>query len=175
VAVTASAGPAAGLLLGLWGVGSLAGGIAAARLGGGVTGGRSFALLLAALSVGHLALAAGSGRLAVTAVLITVAGTMIAPVLASAYAMVDRAAPAGSITEAFAWLATATAVGTAAGAAAGGALVDRAGSPSGFVLAGVAALTAALVTLLRIPSAPARPGQPRLAADAGPVVAAQRL
>ena len=162
VALTASAGPAAGWLLGLWGVGSLAGGVVAARLGGGVTGGRSFALLLAALGGGHLLLVAAADRAVVTAVLITAAGTMIAPVLASAYAMVDRAAPAGTMTEAFAWLATASAVGTATGAAAGGVLADRAGPATGFLLAGGAALAAAVVTLLRIPSpAVAGPGNGR--------------
>ncbi len=153
VAVTASTGPAAGMLLGLWGVGSLAGGVVAARLGGGATDGRSFALLLAALGAGHLALVAAPGRVAGAAALITVAGTMIAPVLASAYAMVDRAAPAGTVTEAFAWLATSTAVGTAVGAASAGALVDRTGPASGFVLAGGAALIAASVSLLCVPSA----------------------
>ncbi|MBG0563715.1 MFS transporter [Actinoplanes aureus] len=155
VAVTASAGPAAGLLLGLWGAGSLAGGVAATRLGGGATDGRRFALLLAALGVGHLLLVAASARVIVAAALIAVAGSMIAPVLASSYAMVDSAAPAGTATEAFAWLATATAIGTAGGAAAGGALADLAGPASGFVLAGAAGLVAAVVAVTRISGSPA--------------------
>ncbi|MEV6304902.1 MFS transporter [Actinoplanes sp. NPDC051861] len=174
VAVAASSGPAAGVLLGLWGVGSLAGGVVAARLGGGATGGRSFAVLLAALGVSHLALVAAPSGVVPAAVLITVAGSLIAPILASAYAMVDRAAPAGTVTEAFAWLATATAVGTAAGAAAGGALADLAGARSGFVLAGGAAVGAAVVALLHIPvTAPRREGPPpavRVAAGGGPDV-----
>lgn len=152
VAVTASAGSGAGLLLGLWGVGSLAGGVVAAKLGGGARNGRSFALLLAALGLGHLILVAASASLIAAAVLIAVAGSMIAPILASSYAMVDDAAPAGTVTEAFAWLATATAIGTSVGAAAGGALVDSAGPTSAFVLAGGSALAAALVAAVRIPS-----------------------
>ena len=80
---------------------------------------------------------------------------MIAPILASSYAMVDAATPAGTVTEAFAWLATATAIGTSAGAAAGGALVDAAGPAAAFVLAGVAGLAAAGVAAVRLP-APAR-------------------
>ncbi len=152
VAVTASAGSAAGLLLGLWGAGSLAGGVVASRLGGGATGARPFALLLATLGAGHLALVATPGQVLASAVLIAVAGSMIAPILASSYAMVDRAAPAGTVTEAFAWLATATAIGTAAGAAVAGALADLAGSASGFVLAGAAGLAAAVVAVTRIPS-----------------------
>lgn len=153
VGVTAASGPAAGLLLGLWGVGSLVGGVAAARLGGGVSGGRALALLLAALGVGHLLLVAASVSLAAMAVAIAVAGSMIAPILASSYAMVDHAAPAGTVTEAFAWLATATAIGTSIGAAAGGALVDALGPSAAFLLAGTAALVAAVVSAVRIPSA----------------------
>ncbi|MBM2620610.1 MFS transporter [Actinoplanes sp. LDG1-06] len=150
VAVTASSGSHAGWLLALWGTGSLAGGVLAARLGGGARDGRTFALLLAALGLGHLLLAVAPP------VLIALAGTAIAPILASAYAMVDAAAPAGTATEAFAWLATATAIGTAVGAAAAGFLADFASPATGFVLGGVAAGVAALIAAARFPaSAPA--------------------
>jgi MFS family permease len=152
VGTTATAGPAAGLVLGLWGAGSLAGGVVAARLGGGAAAGRGFTLLLAALGVGHLLLVPASAGPVALAVAIAVAGTMIAPILASSYAMVDDAAPAGTVTEAFAWLATATALGTSVGAAAGGALVEAAGPASAFVLAGGAAITASLVAA-RLPAA----------------------
>jgi MFS family permease len=158
VAATATAGPAAGLVLGLWGVGSMAGGVAAAKLGGGATAGRGFTLLLTALGVGHLILVAASASLIALAVAIAVAGTMIAPILASSYAMVDEAAPAGTVTEAFTWLATATAIGTSVGAAAGGALADTAGPASAFVLAGGAAIAAAVVAAVRLPA-----GRPALA------------
>ena len=157
VAVTATADAlgattAAGPLLALWGMGSLAGGFVAARLGGGASGGHGLAVLLAALGAGHLLLVAASGSVVALMMVIAAAGTMIAPILASAYAIVDRAAPAGTATEAFAWLATATAVGTSIGAAAGGALADTTGPASGFVLAGGAAIAAALLSATRIPS-----------------------
>ncbi|GAA3925968.1 MFS transporter [Amorphoplanes auranticolor] len=148
VAVAASAGPAAGLLLGLWGVGSLTGGVVAARLGGGASTGRGLALLIAASGLSHLVLVTVAAHPAGAAVAIVVAGSTIAPILASCYAMVDDAAPAGTVTEAFAWLATATAVGTAIGAATGGLLADTAGPASGFILAGAAALAASAVALL---------------------------
>ena len=77
------------------------------------------------------------------------AGSLIAPTLATAYAMVDRAAPAGTVTEAFAWLATAVAIGTSAGAAAAGALADAAGPLPAFVLAGGGAAVATVVAALR--------------------------
>lgn len=138
---TAAAGP----LLGLWGVGSLLGGIVAARLGGGAGNGRVFAGLLSLLGLGHAALGTATGSVVALGLVITAAGTMIAPVLASAYAMVDDAAAAGTVTEAFAWLATASAIGTSIGAAAGGALADSAGPAAAFLLAGGAGLAAAAV------------------------------
>lgn len=152
VGVAAAGGRAAALLLGLWGAGSLAGGVVATRLGGGAAAGRGFTLLLVALGLGHLALVAGGLGTAVFAVGMVLAGSTIAPILASAYAMVDGATPAGTATEAFAWLATASAVGSALGAAAGGALVDATAPAAAFVLAGAAGLLAAAVAAIRLPA-----------------------
>jgi predicted MFS family arabinose efflux permease len=156
VAITAAAGAlgstaAAGPLIGLWGAGSLVGGVVAARLGGGASG-RGFAILLVLLGLGHAVLGGATGSLLALGMLITIAGTMIAPILASAYAMVDSAAPAGTVTEAFAWLATASAIGTSAGAAAAGALADTAGPAAAFLLAGAGGLCAAVLALpVRVP------------------------
>ena len=73
--------------------------------------------------------------------------------------MVDHAAPAGTVTEAFAWLNTAVAVGASAGAACAGAVADAAGPTPTFVLAGAAGAAAALIAALRARplTAPARP------------------
>jgi predicted MFS family arabinose efflux permease len=176
IAVAAAAGAlgssaAAGPLLGVWGLGSLAGGVLATRLGGGARGASGLALMLGALAAGHIALAAAAGSLVLMAGVLFAAGGAIAPTFASTYAMVDRAAPAGAVTEAFAWLATALAVGGAAGAAAGGAVADGAGPAAAFALAGGAGVVAVLVTALRAdtlaehaaPSVPADPGDAALA------------
>ena len=160
VAVTAAAGARAGAaapLLALWGAGSLIGGTLAARLGGGPASGAGLALMLAFLAAGHLALAAAGSLVALGAVLL-VAGAAIAPTYACVYAMVERAAPAGTVTEAFAWLATAAGVGAAVGAAAAGALADHAGPQAAFVLAGAAGAVAVLVTMLRAAVLP-QPGR----------------
>jgi predicted MFS family arabinose efflux permease len=140
---------AAGPLLGIWGLGSLAGGVLTTRLGGGARGATGLALMLAALTAGHVALAAAAGSLVLMAGVLFVAGGAIAPTFASTYAMVDRFAPAGAVTESFAWLATALAVGGAAGAAAGGAVADGAGPAAAFALSGGAGVVAVLVTALR--------------------------
>jgi MFS family permease len=172
VAVTSSAASlgsttAAGPLLALWGLGSLAGGLLVARLGGGTRGAHGLALVLAGLAAGHLALVVSAGSLVALGAALLVAGTAIAPTYATAYAMVERLAPPGTLTEAFAWLATAIAVGTAAGSAIAGTTVDHAGPVAAFALAGGAGTIAVLTTVLRAHSL--RPEADAVAGGAGPV------
>jgi MFS family permease len=157
VAVPATAGALAGPLMGLWGLGSLAGGAIATRRGGGAHTPAGLALVLGFLTAAHLGLVAASGSTVALAAVLFVAGSAIAPAFASVYAMVERVAPAGAVTEAFAWLGTAVAVGTAAGAAVAGTLVEQAGPASAFVLAGIAGAVALVTTVLRAPTlAPVR-------------------
>jgi predicted MFS family arabinose efflux permease len=142
---TAAAGP----LLGVWGAGSLVGGVLASRFTGTARGAGTLTLVLVALTIGHLALTAAAGSVIALAAVLLVAGAAIAPTYATVYAMVDEAAPAGTVTEAFAWLATAIAIGTSAGAASAGALADHAGPVAAFALAGAAGAAAVLLALLR--------------------------
>ena len=82
-----------------------------------------------------------------------VAGLMIAPSLTGATLLVSRYAPPAYVTEAFTWSATAIVTGVGTGMALGGALVERHGARSAFVLATVSALCAAAAALaLRTPS-----------------------
>ena len=171
VAVTAAADAlhataAAGWLVGLWGLGSLLGGVVAARAGGAARTGTGLALLLAALAGGHVVLAGAAGNLVVLGGLTVLAGTMIAPTLATTLAMVDELAPAGTATEAFAWLATATAVGASIGAASAGAVAEAGGPSAAFVLAGGAAAVAAVAAALRAGTLPSAAGAPALACAA---------
>ena len=142
---TAAAGP----LLGVWGAGSLVGGLVASRLGGGAHGATGLVLVLVALTVGHLALTAAAGSAIALAAVLLVAGAAIAPTYATVYGMVDAAAPAGTVTEAFAWLAAAIEIGASAGSAAAGALTDHAGPVAAFVLAGLAGAAAVVLALAR--------------------------
>lgn len=143
VGVAAAASSAAGPLLGIWGAGSLVGGMVATRIGNA-----RLAVLLAALAVAHLALAA-AGSVLTLALVLCLAGATIAPTYASVYAMVERIAPAGTVTEAFAWLSTAVAIGAALGAALAGSVADSAGPPAVFLLAGAAGAIAVAVGALR--------------------------
>jgi MFS family permease len=63
--------------------------------------------------------------------------------------MIEDAAPAGTVTEAFAWVATAVAIGAAAGSASAGALADHAGPAAAFAIAAAAGGCAVLATLAR--------------------------
>jgi len=140
---------AAAPLLAIWGAGSFVGGLLIARLGGGARTASGLAIVVGALTAGHLALVPAAGSVPALGAVLFLAGAAIAPTEASVYAMVDDAAPAGTITEAFAWLATAMAVGGALGAASAGILIDRAGPMAAFALAGGAGALAALTTMLR--------------------------
>jgi predicted MFS family arabinose efflux permease len=153
------AAPAAAPLFALWGAGSFAGGLLSTRLGGGARTAAGLALLLGALGVGHLGLIPASGSLIALGAVLFVAGAAIAPAEASVYTMVDDAAPAGAVTEAFAWLAGAIEIGAALGAAGAGTLIDHAGPNAAFALGGTAGALAVLATLLRRRTLAGRRGQ----------------
>jgi predicted MFS family arabinose efflux permease len=139
---------AAGPLLGLWGAGSLIGGIIATRRGGGARSARGLTLLLAALALTHGALILGTGSVIALGAVITAAGATIAPTAATMYGLVDSAAPAGTETEAFSWLLMASLIGAALGEAVGGVLVQHVGVASAFAFVGAAAGFAVLAALL---------------------------
>ena len=159
VAVTAAAKAlgstvAAAPLFALWGAGSFAGGLFAARIGGGARTATGLAVVLGLLTVGQLALVPAAASVPALAVVLLLAGCAISPTEATVYGMVDRAAPAGTITEAFAWLAAGIEVGAALGAAGAGAVIERAGPEAALALAAAAGVLAVLTTLLRSSALP---------------------
>jgi MFS family permease len=169
VAVTATAKAiegttaAAAPLLALWAAGSFVGGILFAWLVRGAPTVSGLALLLLALTVGHLALIPAASAMAVLGAVLFIAGAAIAPTEATAYAMVGDLAPPGTATEAFAWLGGAMALGGAGGAAFAGVVVDTAGATTGFALA---AATGGLVALIAIARWRTLAGPPARAATA---------
>ncbi len=133
---------AAGLLLGVWGVGSLLGGLAAAHARPPADRVRRLCVLLVLLAAGHVLLALPAGLVGLGALLL-LAGAAIAPAFGLANGLVDGIAPAGSVTEAFTWLATGITSGLAAGSALGGVLAEGPGAGAAFALAGASCLAAA--------------------------------
>lgn len=144
----AGAKGATGALLATWGLGSLLGGLAAARAGAPADAAGWLVLLLAALGLGDLTLVAVSSP-AGLAPLLLVAGAAVAPLLGTAYGLVERVAASSGQTEAFAWLTTAIGIGLAGGSALAGALVDAGGPGAGFATAAAAGLVACAVTAAR--------------------------
>jgi predicted MFS family arabinose efflux permease len=79
------------------------------------------------------------------------AGLGIAPAIACLYLLVDRLAPAGTVTEAFTWVTTAFSTGFAIGNALGGSLVHRVGTDRAFLIAAAGVAAAALLARVRRP------------------------
>jgi MFS family permease len=143
---TAAAGP----VLGLWGLGSLLGGIVVARFfRGALVGPKGLIVLLVLLASLHGALSATTAHVAAIAVVVTLAGATIAPTYTNIYSAVDRFTPKGTATEAFSWLESAISAGSAGGSALAGVLTQHYGSGKTFLAAGVFGLSAVLLTLTR--------------------------
>jgi predicted MFS family arabinose efflux permease len=133
-----------GVMLGLWGVGSMIAGLAIGRLGAAVDPPRRLAIALFAWGVAHGAVGV-SGEPAVLGLILVVAGASIAPTFVSANGMLDDLAPAGTLTEAFTWTSTGISIGIAAGAAIAGAVVDTASPAIAMAALGAGGVLAALV------------------------------
>ncbi len=146
LALHAGSRPASGLLLALWSLGSMAGGLwYGARVWQSPLARRYRMLLgLAVLCTAPLIAARSIGAGVVCSLL---AGVTIAPMFSCQYALVGRVVSAGSETEAFTWVSAALIGGLAAGSAIGGAVIGPGGVSAPFVVSCVATLLAALLAV----------------------------
>jgi MFS family permease len=133
---------AAGPVLALWAVGSMAGGLAIGPRPWPPEPATRLVVLLAALAVLTLPLAAAPGLIGLGA-LVALSGVPIAPSIACVYLVVDRLSPPAVLTEAFTWLSSAIMAGVAGGESLGGVIADRGGPSSGLLAAALAACAAA--------------------------------
>jgi MFS family permease len=134
---------AAAWLLALWSVGSLAGGLLAARFPSGSDPARRVPAYLAVLATGSgLTAVVWSSGLGWLAAALFVTGLGLAPTLAALYGVVSRLVPPARRTQAYAVGTTFALAGIAAGSALGGALSER--TPTwAFAAAAVASAAAA--------------------------------
>jgi MFS family permease len=146
LALHAGSRPASGLLLAMWSLGSMTGG-----LWYGARAWRSplarryrVLLLLAVLCTAPLIAARSIGAGVVCSLL---AGLTIAPLFSCQYALVGRSVSAGSETEAFTWISAALIGGLAAGSALGGAVVGLGGVSAPFLVACLSTMLAALLAV----------------------------
>ena len=133
-----------GLLLGLWGVGSLLTALLVARAGAASDPPRRLSGLLVAWGAAHAALALATGPVSL-GVLLLVAGASISPVMVYANGMLDHLAPAGTLAEAFTWTTTGLTAGIASGAALAGVLVESASPSTAFAVLGGGGVLAAVI------------------------------
>ncbi|TDC66939.1 MFS transporter [Actinomadura sp. GC306] len=138
---------ASGLLLAFMAGGALIGGLVyGARPWAGEPN-RRLPWLLAALAAGYAPLVLAPGLPAMS-VLAFVSGIFLAPVLACSFALVDRLAPEGTVTEAFAWIVAAIGAGSSLGSFVSGIGQDVAGVPGAFAGAGAGGVLALALCLL---------------------------
>jgi MFS family permease len=123
-----------------------------AFLGGVVHGARTWARparerlpwLMGALTLGYLPLA-GAPQPWLMVCLATVSGLFLAPVIACSFTLVDELAPAGTVTEAFAWVVAAMGTGAAIGTAVAGFAGEVGGVRGAFAVAGAGAALGLIV------------------------------
>lgn len=155
LALHAGSRPASGLLLAVWSVGSITGGLwYGSREWHAPLSARYRALLWTGVICMAPLIAARTIPEGLAGAVL--AGLVIAPVFSCQYALVGRAVTSGVETEAFTWVSSALVGGLAAGSALGGGAVSLAGVSGPFVLA-VTAMGLAAASALRMPAEAQQP------------------
>ena len=137
---------AAGVLIAIWGVGSLLGGLAFGSRGWPGRRSTKIIALLTAITVTTAALTPLSSLVALAAVLF-VSGWFYAPAFSCINQAVQRTSLPGAVTESFAWLASGSLAGAAVGSTVGGAAVTAAGSAAGYGFAAATLVVAVSILL----------------------------
>ncbi len=142
VAVFGHDGPQAGIVLAIWAVGSLVGGLALGRVG---IGPWSLARRMAIVFVGVAAALAFVNEFWWLAITLLISGLGIAPAFAVVFSSVSASVKFSDTAEAFGWVGTGQLIGAALGSAIAGFLIDGMGAIGGFLAAVALAAAAVLV------------------------------
>jgi MFS family permease len=146
LALHAGSRASTGLLLAMWSVGSLIGGLLHGSRDWNVGLSERYQRLLAGAVLCAAPLVfAHTIQFGLVGALLT--GLTIAPVFSCQYALVGRVVPHGAETEAFTWMSSALVGGIAGGSALGGALIGAGGVSAPFVVSCGALAVAALTSL----------------------------
>jgi MFS family permease len=144
VATFGDHGPESGIVLAIFALGSLVGGLALGHL---PVGPWAMARRMFIVFAG-IALALASLDFWWLAVTLFVAGIGIAPALAVMFAIVSATVKFSDTAEAYGWVGTGQLIGAAMGSALAGFLIDFNGAFGGFLAAGALALVGFLIPLL---------------------------
>ena len=151
---------ASGVMLGLWALGSLVGGIVygsrppSTRLN--VTYSKSATALALVLLPLPLVAAHAPARLAMTGLMMFASGLCIAPTLASAFALVDQMSDRARVTETLAWTMSGLGLGIAAMGPIIGGVIDRFGAERAFWLVSALGVAHAVMTYINLPASTKR-------------------
>lgn len=145
VAVFGHSGPQAGIVLAIWSVGSLAGGLA---LGHIPVGPWALARRMIIVAVGIALAVFTLGNFWGLSATLLISGLGIAPALGVMSAIVASSVRFSETAEAYGWVGTGQLIGAAAGSGVAGAFIDQGGAQGGFIVAGVLAIVGALVAVL---------------------------
>ncbi|TQO19342.1 putative MFS family arabinose efflux permease [Rhodoglobus vestalii] len=166
VAVFGHGGPQAGIVLGIWAIGSLVGGLSFGHL---PIGPWALARRMLIVFVG-MALAMVYLDFWWLAIMLLVAGIGIAPAFAVIFAIVSASVKFSETAEAYGWVGTGQLIGAALGSAVAGFLIDANGPSGGFWAAAVIAALGVLVpTVLRSWHPDLRGKDPSPIPDTGPI------
>jgi MFS family permease len=136
-----------GVLLGIWGVGSAAGGIWFGTRRPSMPLPRQFGLLLTGVALSFLVLAFMPSPVYLGVALV-VGGATIAPALTVSNNLISRLAPPGMVNEAYTWGVTVSVGASAGGTAIAGDIVDRPGGLTwAFVFPAAVLMVAGLLAL----------------------------
>ncbi|MGA0210847.1 MAG: MFS transporter [Pontimonas sp.] len=144
VSVFGHGGPEAGLILSIWAIGSIIGGLA---LGGMAIGPWALAARMLVVFIG-IAMAGANLDFWWIAFALLIAGAGIAPALAVMFAIVSSSVKFSDTAEAYGWMGSGQLVGAALGSAVAGFAIDGFGSLGGFVAASIFALIGFLVPVI---------------------------
>lgn len=153
-------GADAGIILAIWAVASLLGGLGFGHI---PIGPWALARRTLVVFIGS-ALAAFAWDFWTVAIALVIAGICLAPALAAMFAMVSASVKFSDTAEAYGWVGTGQLIGAAAGSAVAGFLIDANGPPGGFATAAVFALLGVVVSAVFHRAAPDLRGR-----DASPI------
>jgi MFS family permease len=134
-----SARAATGVVLAVWSLGSMAGGLAYGALRPEAPATRQLPVLVTAVAAGACLPVLAPGVVAL-GVLLVLSGSTIAPFSACNSVLLGASAPTGTVTEAFAWNASMIFGGAAAGTAVAGVVIDAYGARAAFAATVVTAV-----------------------------------
>lgn len=115
----------------------------------GDRGARDYIAFSALIAIGFAGISLVAGSIVLLVPMLFAAGMALAPMLASGYGLIEKLAPAGMVTEAFAWTSTAFGTGCALGASVSGLLIEAHGTRSAFAFGAATAALGALVSIAR--------------------------